>query len=110
VPRPRITDVEGHALVSDDVIARYAADAALEVEGVRELASGPLPRQRGIRLQQHADGVEIELALVLEWGVSIPDVGRAVQQRVAEYVGRMTDVELRSVDVVAEHIAPPVQA
>lgn len=102
--------MEGQALVSDEVVARYAADAAVEVEGVRELAAGPLPRQRGARVE-HDDGgaVTVELALVLDWGASIPDVGREVQRRVAEYLGRMTDVRLRSVEVVVEGVAAPAQ-
>jgi hypothetical protein len=30
--------VEGHSVISPDVLASYAADAAREVDGVRELA------------------------------------------------------------------------
>ena len=40
--------MEGHASISPEVIARYASDAALEVEGVRGLVESHLPRHRGV--------------------------------------------------------------
>jgi uncharacterized alkaline shock family protein YloU len=41
----------------------------------------------------------------VEWGASIPDVGRAVQSRVREYVGRMADIDLVAVDVVVDEVS-----
>ena len=46
----------------------------------------------------------IELHLAVEWGLSIPDVGRAVQTRVRSYLGSMVDLELGEVDVVIDEI------
>jgi hypothetical protein len=40
----------GHASISADVLARYAGDAALEVEGVRGLVESHLPRHRPVRI------------------------------------------------------------
>ena len=40
----------GHASISSDVLARYAGDAALEVEGVRGLVVSHLPRHRPVRI------------------------------------------------------------
>jgi hypothetical protein len=42
--------MEGHASISPDVLARYAGDAALEVEGVRALVESHLPRHRAVRI------------------------------------------------------------
>ena len=38
------------AMISSDVLATYAADAAREVEGVRELVESTLHRHRGVRV------------------------------------------------------------
>jgi uncharacterized alkaline shock family protein YloU len=46
------------------------------------------------------------LHLVTEWGVSIPAVGRLVQERVREYLRQMADVEPDAVEVVVDAVGP----
>ena len=50
--------------------------------------------------------VRVELHLAVEWGVSIPEVGREVQERVAAYLERMAKVEPEAVDVIVDEIGP----
>jgi len=99
--------MEGHSLISTDVVARYAADAALEIESVRRLVEGTRPRHNGVRVTEKDGILALELHLGLDWGASAPSVGIAVQQRVSEYLGRMTDLETASVDVVVDDFGPP---
>jgi uncharacterized alkaline shock family protein YloU len=99
--------MEGHASISPEVIARYASDAALEVEGVLRLVEGHLPRHRGVRITTAEDGtVSIELHVALEWGAAFAEVGRAVQERVAGYLARMADLHLGRVDVAVDEVGP----
>jgi uncharacterized alkaline shock family protein YloU len=98
--------VEGQASISTDILARYAGDAALEVVGVRGLAESPLPGRRGVRVTSGDGAVRVELHLAVDWGVSVIDVGREVQQRVQEYLVRMADVAPASVDVVVDEVGP----
>jgi uncharacterized alkaline shock family protein YloU len=91
------------AQVSRDVLARYAADAALEVEGVRRLVPDRLRRHIGIRVTGE-DDVAIEIHVGVEAGVSIPALGRDLQQRIAEYLERMTGTAPASVDVFVHEI------
>lgn len=99
--------MEGHASISPDVLARYAGDAALEVDGVRGLVEGHRPLQRSVRVGVGEGGeVSVELHLAVEWGASIPAVGRAVQDRVGDYLARMADVRRAQVDVVVDEIGP----
>jgi uncharacterized alkaline shock family protein YloU len=97
--------VDGQASISGDILARYAADAAREVPGVRGVAESPLPGRRGVRVANEDGEVRVELHLTVEWGASIPDLGREVQVRVREYLQRMADVEPAAVDVVVDEIA-----
>ena len=97
--------MEGHALISHEVLARYAGDAACEVDGVRRLGESPVPGRRGIRVAEADGRVTIELHVVLAWGASIPAVGAAVQRRVSDYLAQMADVRPASVDVVVEGMA-----
>lgn len=99
--------MEGHASISTDVLSRYAADAALGVEGVRGLVDRALPYRRGVKLETEDGRVRVELRLAVEWGASIPLVGREVQQRVREYLKRMADVDADEVDVVVDEVGPP---
>ena len=94
----------GRASISPDILARYASDAAREVEGVESLVESHLPRHRGARVTEQDGVVRIEVHVAVEWGASIPTVGRAVQRRVREYLGRMADVEPAAVDVVVDEI------
>ena len=89
---------EGKASISAEILACYAGDAALEVNGVRGLSG-----RRGARI--HDDG-RVELRLELEWGASIPAVARRVQDHVREYLGYMANVEPALIDVTVERIGP----
>jgi uncharacterized alkaline shock family protein YloU len=97
--------MEGHASISAEVLSRYASDAALAVDGVRGLVERALPYRRGVKLDEEDGRVTVELRLAVEWGASIPTVGREVQQRVREYLKRMADVEAERVDVVVDEVA-----
>ena len=96
----------GQASISTEILARYAADAARGVDGVRGLADSPLPRRHAVRVSGENGAVRVELHVVTEWGASIPTVGRLVQERVREYLLRMADVEPASVEVVVDEIGP----
>jgi uncharacterized alkaline shock family protein YloU len=104
--------VEGHASISSEILASYAADAAREVTGVTGLVEShlPLPRRGGVRIVDEDGRVSLELHLALAWGASIPDVGRAVQARVRDYLGRMADLEPAAVNVVVDEIGPASEA
>jgi uncharacterized alkaline shock family protein YloU len=93
--------MDGQATISAEILARYAADAACEVAGVRGLQG-----RHGVRVTNVTnadDRVAVELHLALDWGVSIPEVGREIQERVADYLAKMADIEAR-VDVIVDAI------
>jgi uncharacterized alkaline shock family protein YloU len=90
--------VADQATIATDILARYTADAAREVEGVRAIAG-----RRGVRISG-TEAIRIEIHVVAERGASIPKLGRAVQARVREYLSSMADVEPASVDVVVDSL------
>jgi uncharacterized alkaline shock family protein YloU len=59
-----------------------------------------------VRIVDDDGGVRVELHLAVEWGASIPTVGREVQQRVAAYLARMAKVDPEAVDVIVDEIGP----
>lgn len=96
--------MEGHAVISHDVLAAYAADAAREVEGVHDLVDGPR-RHHGVRVVEEDGAVTVELQLAVAWGAPAPDVAAAVQARVAEYLARTARLPSVTVDVVVAGVA-----
>lgn len=99
--------MSGHASISADILASYAADAACEVDGVTGLVARHLPARRGVRVLQGDGGVTVELHVAVAWGAHMPDVGRAVQRRVREYLARMASLDEVAVDVVVAEVGEP---
>ena len=91
---------DGQATISPDILARYAADAAREVEGVHELAG-----RKGVKIADTDGIVRVEVHLSVEWGASIPEVGAAVRDRVHAYLRQMANVAPAEVDVVVDEVA-----
>ncbi len=84
-------------MISPEVLARYAVDAAAEVPGVQT------KQRRGAR----ASGGEVEVHVVVDYGANIPTVAADVQRRVLDYLERMTDVRPTAVHVVVDDVARP---
>jgi uncharacterized alkaline shock family protein YloU len=92
-------------VISADVLARYAGDAAGEVDGVVGLTRGAAEVA-----VTDADRADVVVHVELAWGVAAKDVCTLVQERVAEYLVRMANLEVGSVDVVVERVgAPPAK-
>ncbi|MGZ4358637.1 MAG: Asp23/Gls24 family envelope stress response protein [Gaiellaceae bacterium] len=94
------------AVISLDVLARYAGEAASEVEGVQSLVASRLHRHRGVVVTAE-DGLAVELHVAVPFGAPIAALGDALQVRVAEYLAAMADAEPARVDVVVERVGPP---
>jgi uncharacterized alkaline shock family protein YloU len=89
------------SLISNEVLARYAGDAALEVDGVSGLT-------RDAAEISGSDGaVDITVHVELAWGSNAQNVSQVVQMRVAEYIERMANLHVGSVDVVVERVGTP---
>jgi uncharacterized alkaline shock family protein YloU len=99
--------MEGHAVISPEVLARYAADAARDVEGVSALAESALPRARAASVRAEDGTYAVEVHVELEWGRSAAEVGLAVQRGVRDYLERMAAVTPSSVDVLVDGIGSP---
>ena len=97
----------GQSVISPEILATYAADAATDVPGVRRLVESHVPRHRGVRISEEDGRVVVEVHVAVGWGTSIPAVGSAVQERVRDYLGRMADLEPAAVNVIVDAIETP---
>jgi uncharacterized alkaline shock family protein YloU len=98
----------GEVKIADDVIAVIAALAATEVKGVarmcgnvtNELVSklGMQRISKGVKIT--VDGsVKVDLALELDYGVSIPAVSEKVQDKVKTAIENMTGLPVSEVNI-----------
>ena len=85
---------DGHSVISPEVLARYAADAAAEVPGVHTKQRRPAK----------VSGSAVEVHLVVDYGADIPQVAAEVQRHVVEYLQRMADLTPAAVNVIVEDV------
>lgn len=99
----------GEVQIADEVVATIAALAATEVEGVaamsgnttRELVSklGMKGYSRGVKIDVSTDSVSVDLSLTLNYGYSIPETSRQVQEKVKTAIENMTGLSVSEVNV-----------
>ena len=97
----------GQSVISPEILATYAADAAADVPGVRRLVESHVPRHRGVRISDEDGRIAVEVHVAVGWGTSIPAVGRQVQERVRDYLARMADLEPAAINVIVDAVDPP---
>ena len=103
------SDELGNIHISEEVLSVIAAAAALEVEGVGGLAAnlgtdiaellGKKTLSRGIRLQVEEESVTVDVAVLVKYGYTIPDVGRAIQEAVASSIEATSGLTVAAVNV-----------
>lgn len=117
-----LTSEHGRTSISDVVVAKIVAMATREVDGVYAMGTGSARmlgavRQRvpGARASE-AQGVAVEvgerqaaadLDLVVEYGVSIPDLAAAVRGNVIGAVERICGLEVTEVNIGIDDIHLP---
>jgi uncharacterized alkaline shock family protein YloU len=101
--------VFGEVQIADEVVAIISGLAALEVEGVAKM-SGNVPNElvsmlgmknlsKGVKVQVSPDNVQIDLALEMKYGYSIPKVSAQVQEKVRSAIESMTGLTVERVNV-----------
>lgn len=103
------SDELGNIHISEEVLAGIAAAAALEVEGVSSLAAnlgsdiaellGKKTLAKGVHIQMTDETVTAELSILMAYGHTIPEVGKAVQDAVKNAVESMTGLELSLIHI-----------
>jgi len=99
----------GDVIIADEVIAIIAGIAATEVEGVHSMDggwSGALVSRmgikdlaRGVKVEISGEEVAVDLRLNICYGYAIPEVSKAVQERVVSSINSMTGLTVREVNV-----------
>ncbi len=112
---------QGKTSIADSVVAKIAGVAAREVAGVYEMGrgaarafgtikeklpvggSGPNVTQ-GVSVEVGERQAAVDIDLVVEYGVSIPDVSQAVRDNVIQRIERMTGLEVTEVNISVDDV------
>lgn len=104
------SEANSNIKIADDVIAVIAGAAASEVPGVSSMAggfaggisevfSGKKNFAKGIKIEAGEKEVRIDVNIIVEYGVRIPDVAFEIQNRVKKAVEGMTGLKVMDVNV-----------
>ncbi|MFE0425326.1 Asp23/Gls24 family envelope stress response protein, partial [Streptomyces sp. NPDC058953] len=113
----------GRTTIADGVVEKITGLAARDVVGVHAMGSG-LSRTfgavrdrvpggakssvtRGVKAEVGEVQTAIDLEIVVDYGVSITDVARAVRENVISAVERMTSLEVVEVNIAVSDVKLP---
>jgi uncharacterized alkaline shock family protein YloU len=105
----------GLVTVDDDVVVRVAGYAALDCYGIVGMASkrstdgivqlmGRENLGRGVRVKANSDKVDIDLFIIVEYGISISAVAASIIETVKYKVERLAGIPVGRVNVCVEDI------
>ena len=113
-------DELGNIHISEEVLAAIAAAAAMEVEGVSSLAAnlgrdiadllGKKNLAKGIQVEMEEEKVKVDLSILMEYGHTIPEVGKAVQENVKAAIESMTGLDVAGINVNVAGVTFPPKA
>jgi len=106
----------GTIRINHSVIAGIVRLATQSVEGVVNVGGGGVVEgltdffskkesERGVKVTESADsGYEIEVRVVLEFGVDLAKIGTTIQESIRDQILAMTGNHAKSIDVVIDDI------
>ena len=122
----RLTTGEGQITVAENVVQKIAGKACREVAGVHAMgntgtrafgavreripgSSGPNIAQ-GVGVEVGEKEAAIDLQIVVEYGVSITELGRSIQRNVKQSVERMTGLRVVEVNIAVDDVYLPTDS
>ena len=105
----------GQVQIADEVVASIAGLAATEVEGVASMAGnitnelvsklGKKSLSKGIRVKVEDGIVNVNVALNIAYGYSVPKTCKKVQEKVKAAIENMTGLEVEKVDIQIANVS-----
>ena len=105
----------GQVQIADEVVATIAGLAATEVEGVASMAGnitnelvsklGKKSLSKGIRVKVEDGIVNVNVALNIAYGYSVPKTCKKVQEKVKAAIENMTGLEVEKVDIQIANVS-----
>ena len=105
-----LNEEEDNINISEEVITTISGIAVSEISGVAEMAggitggitevlSGKKNLSKGIKADVAGNNVKIDVNIIVNYGVRIPDVAFDIQNKVKQKVENMTGLKVNEVNV-----------
>ena len=105
-----LNEEEDNINIAEEVITTIAGIAVSEISGVAEMAggiaggitevlSGKKNLSKGIKAETDGNNVKIDVNIIVNYGVRIPDVAFDIQNKVKQSVETMTGLKVNEVNV-----------
>jgi len=114
IPEIEEANHEDGTRISDDVVVTIVATVLLEIEGVASvpggIVSGILGRKgasKGIKVETADKEVTIDVSVIVDYGIRIPEVAANIQGRIREAVEDITGKYVRAVNVTIQGMRFP---
>lgn len=109
-------DSIGEVQIASEVVTAIAGISASEVEGIQSMSGGGFNdiagkfgvknHSKGVKVEIDGDKVELDVAVNVRFGYSIPKVSEKIQDKVSQAINSMTGLEVTKVNVRVAGIAP----
>ena len=105
----------GNIKISDEVVATIASVATKEISGIAGLSLsftdeivskfGKKNAPKSIKITQNDENITIDISVVVNYGVRIPDVSWEVQENVKKSVELMSGLNVDKVNVIVAGVS-----
>ena len=110
-----LNEEEDNINIAEEVITTIAGIAVSEISGVAEMAggiaggitevlSGKKNLSKGIKAETDGNNVKIDVNIIVNYGVRIPDVAFDIQNKVKQSVETMTGLKVNEVNVHVQDV------
>lgn len=108
----------GIVKISDEVVGVIAGLATTEIKGIvgmsasiaggiTQILSGKKNLSKGVKVSVGENSASIDLYVVVEYGIKIPEVAVAVQENVKKAVESMTGLTVSTVNIHVQNVLIP---
>ena len=111
----KINNDLGQITITEDVLLKVAGYAALECYGIVAMSSkrakdgfvewlGRENLTKGVQIKVTDGGIDIDLFIIVEYGISIVEVCKIIKSQVCYKIENMTGAKVRRVNISVEGI------
>lgn len=115
IDRPSTSNNEyGKTVIANEVVAVIAGLAASEIPGVASMTSGFVDditttlgmksSKRGVKVELIEDVAKIEVSIVVDYGVKIPEVATSIRSSIIEAIQGMTGLTVDEVNIYVQGV------
>ncbi len=109
-------EIDGNVKISVEVLATIAGIAAEEIKGVAEMYSsfaGGIAEMlgakknpaKGVKVEIQDETVTVDLYIIVDYGVKIPDISWEIQENVKNNIETMTGMSVEKVNIHVEGVS-----